>query len=210
MKKRTNVVIAILLAAILAAGCGSSKGGVQEKAMKTEDTENETEGIPDVSDASSADADISDESDAGAVDADIRTDENGADTGSVAQISLDNAEGSLVYVRHEVVKNYNGADAVRIYFTYTNKSEETKTAQSTFYPQVFQNGVECDFTIGDLMETNEASDNLTKELMKDASIEVAFLYELQDTVNPVVLRVNDHSVENFWEGVYQEQELALQ
>lgn len=197
MKKRTHVVIAILLAAMLAAGCGSSKGGVQDKGVKTEDTENETEGISDASDASAADADIS-------------TDENGADTGSVAQISLDNAEGSLVYVRHEVVKNYNGADAVRIYFIYTNKSEETKTAQSTFYPQVFQNGVECDFTIGDFMETNEASDNLSKELMKDASLEVAFLYELQDTVNPVVLKVNDHSAENFWEGVYQEQELALQ
>ena len=128
----------------------------------------------------------------------------------VEQINLDNAEGSLIYIRHELAQDYNGSNAVRIYFTYTNKSDETKTAQSTFYPQVFQNGVECEFTMGDFMKENEAESNLSKELMKDASLEVAFLYTLQDTVNPVVLRVNDQSAENFLDGIYQEQELALQ
>lgn len=128
----------------------------------------------------------------------------------VEQINLDNIEGSLIYVRHELAQDYNGSSAVRIYFTYTNKSDETKTAQSTFYPQVFQNGVECEFTMSDFMETNEAESNLSKELMKGASLEVAFLYTLQDTVNPVVLKVNDYSAENFLDDIYQEQELALQ
>ena len=81
----------------------------------------------------------------------------------VEQINIENTEGSLVYVRHELTKDYNGADAVRIYFTYINKSAETKTAQSTFYPQVFQNGIECGFTAGDFMDPNEAESNLSKE-----------------------------------------------
>lgn len=128
----------------------------------------------------------------------------------VEQINLENAEGSLVYVRHEIAKDYNEADAVRIYFIYTNRSDETKTAQSTFYPQVFQNGIECDFTSGDFMEPNEAESNLAKELMKDSSLEVAFIYTLQDVSNPVILKVNDQSADNLFKDIYQEQELALQ
>lgn len=128
----------------------------------------------------------------------------------VEQINIENTEGSLVYVRHELTKDYNGADAVRIYFTYTNKSAETKTAQSTFYPQVFQNGIECGFTTGDFMEPNEAESNLAKELMKDSSLEVAFIFTLQDITNPIILKVSDQSEENLFDNIYQEQELALQ
>lgn len=128
----------------------------------------------------------------------------------VEQINIENTEGSLVYARHELTKDYNGADAVRIYFTYTNKSAETKTAQSTFYPQVFQNGIECGFTTGDFMEPNEAESNLAKELMKDSSLEVAFIFTLQDITNPVILKVSDQSEENLFDNIYQEQELALQ
>ncbi len=128
----------------------------------------------------------------------------------VEQINIENTEGSLVYVRHELTKDYNGADAVRIYFTYINKSAETKTAQSTFYPQVFQNGIECGFTAGDFMDPNEAESNLSKELMKDSSLEVAFIFTLQDITNPVVLKVTDQSPENLFDDIYQEQELSLQ
>ena len=155
------------------------------------------------------------ETDAGAVKEEDTTGEEGAEEDApantrVEQINLENAEGSLVYVRHEIAKDYNEADAVRIYFTYTNRSDETKTAQSTFYPQVFQNGIECDFTSGDFMEPNEAESNLAKELMKDSSLEVAFIYTLQDVSNPVILKVNDHSADNLFKGIYQEQELVLQ
>ena len=60
------------------------------------------------------------------------------------------------------------------------------------------------------METNEAEENLSKEVMKDASLEIAFMYGLQDLSNPVILKVSDHSLDNIWDGIYQEQEPALQ
>ena len=60
------------------------------------------------------------------------------------------------------------------------------------------------------MEPNEAESNLAKELMKDSSLEVAFIYTLQDVSNPVILKVNDHSADNLFKGIYQEQELVLQ
>ena len=58
------------------------------------------------------------------------------------------------------------------------------------------------------MEPNEAESNLAKELMKDSSLEVAFIYTLQDVSNPVILKVNDQS--DLFKDIYQEQELALQ
>lgn len=60
------------------------------------------------------------------------------------------------------------------------------------------------------MEPNEAESNLAKELMKDSSLEVAFIYTLQDVSNPVILKVNDQSADNLFKDIYQEQELALQ
>lgn len=191
LKKRRNWIIAVLMMSVLTA-CGGEGGTSQKEPIEQEvknDAQEDQEQIT--------------------VD-EAGTEENGGGETDAGQIDLNNEEGSLIYVRHEVVKDYNGADAVRIYFTYTNKSEETKTVQSTFYPQAFQNGIECDMTFRDFMETNEAEENVSKELMKDASLEVAFMYVLQDVTNPVLLKVSDHSLENIWDGIYQEQELALQ
>lgn len=190
MKKRLLVVMLATSMVLSLSACGGGKdSGSGEEGKKEENTES-TEDAGNKEDET-ADAEEQDET-------------------KVEQINLVNEEGSLVYVRHELTKDYNGADAVRIYFTYTNKLDEAKSAQLAFYPQVFQNGVECEFTIGDLQETNEASSNLSKEVMKDTSLEVAFIYTLQDTVNPVTLKVTDYSTENILKDIYQEQELALQ
>ena len=191
LKKRKNLMITVLMMAVLTA-CGSDGGISQKEPIRQEIKNNTEENQEDI---------LTDE---------METEENEGSETQVGQINLDNSEGSLIYVRHEIVKDYNGADAVRIYFTYTNRSDETNTAQSTFYPQAFQNGIECEFTFGEFTETNEAESNLSKQLMKDSSLEVAFLYTLQDLSNPVTLKVNDQSADNLFEGIYQQQELILQ
>ncbi len=201
LKKRRTWIIAVLMMSVLTA-CGS-EGGTSQKEPIEQEVKNDLQ-----EDQEQIIADEAGAEDNGAGETGVE--ENGGGETDSGQIDLNNEEGSLIYVRHEVAKDYNGADAVRIYFTYTNKSEETKTVQSTFYPQVFQNGVECEMTFRDFMETNEAEENVSKELMKDASLEVAFMYVLQDVTNPVLLKVSDHSLENIWDGIYQEQELALQ
>ena len=183
MKKKLLMMIIAMLAMISIWGCSDSDA--PDSGGKAEETDAEDDKEEDTTGEEGAEEDAS------------------ANT-RVEQINLE------VYVRHEITKDYNEADAVRIYFTYTNRSDETKTAQLTFYPQVFQNGIECDFTSGDFMEPNEAESNLSKELMKDSSLEVAFIYTLQDVSNPVILKVNDHSADNLFKGIYQEQELVLQ
>ncbi len=131
----------------------------------------------------------------------------GASGGAVEKISMDNAEGTLVYTSHEIAQDYDGNPAIRIYFDYTNKKDEPSMAQMTFYPQVFQNGVECDMAFS--MEQNEAQSNATKNIQTGTTLNVAFIYTLSDVENPVTLVVNDHSAENLFNNVKQEQELTL-
>lgn len=130
-------------------------------------------------------------------------------TGKVDKVSVDCAEGTLTYKKHEVINDeYDGSPLLLVYFDYTNKKEETSYSQMTFNAQVFQNGVECDTYFNDL--ENEALTNSTKEIQKDTTLEIAYMFKLQDNTNPVTLKVTDQSVENLMNNYSQEQELALQ
>lgn len=129
-------------------------------------------------------------------------------TGAVDKISLDNSEGSLVYTKHEVATDYDGNPALLVYFDYTNAKKETSYAQLTFYPQAFQNGVECEMAF--MMDDNESISNAAKEIQTGTTLNVAFAYTLQDTESPVTLKVTDQSAENLLDDIYQEQELNLQ
>ena len=95
MKKKIVAALLVLLIMVLTCGCGDSGS-----------------------------ADLDETENAAKTNAVEKEEEPAAET-KVEQINLDNAEGSLVYARHELAQDYNGTDAVRIYFTYTNKSDET-------------------------------------------------------------------------------------
>ena len=133
--------------------------------------------------------------------------EAAAATTTVDQINLDNSEGTLVYTMHELSEDYDGNPAIIVYFDYTNKKDDTSFAHAIFYPQVFQNGVECEMGIS--LDDNEALSNASKEIQKDTTLNVAYIYTLQDTESPVTLKVTDQSSENLLNDVYQEQELTL-
>lgn len=137
-----------------------------------------------------------------------KKDEEKQKTGKVDKIALDNKEGTLTYVKHEVTKDYDGKPAIMIYFDYTNKQDEASSAQMTFYPQAFQNGVECEMAMS--LEDNEALQNTSKDIQKGTTINIAFIYSLQDTTKPVTLKVSDQSADNLLDDIEQEQELALQ
>lgn len=133
--------------------------------------------------------------------------ENAVAETKVDCINLDNSEGTLKYTNHELSEDYEGNPVIIAYFDYTNKKDETSYSQMTFYPQAFQNGVECD--MGILMDENEAYENATKEIQKDTTLNVAFVFSIKDT-SPVTLKVTDQSEENLFNNIYQEQELTLQ
>lgn len=185
MKKKIVAVMLVSMMILSLAACGKSSAPASNDNNKTEATAPTKE--------------------------EKKTKEKKEASGKVEQINLDNSEGSLVYSKHEATTNYDDLPAVRVYFNYTNKSSETKSAQSTFFSQVFQNGVECDITMsGDYENPNAADQNLSKELQSGTTIEVAFMFLLQDATSPVTVKVSDRSEENISKDVYQEQELAMQ
>ena len=124
-----------------------------------------------------------------------------ASSGKVESISLDNSEGTLKYTGFEMSTDYDGNNAIIVYYDYTNKKEETSYVYETFYAQAFQNGVECDMAM--LLDAPEAYSNLSKEIQPGTTLEVAFPYVLQDTTNPVDLEVQAMS-EMFSDKVYKQ------
>ena len=94
MKKRIAMAAITLLTMLSICGCIESGSDLKEDEKATEtNVEQNTE-----EDAEGEDT----------------PEETTTETTQVEQINLENAEGSLVYVRHEVIKDYNGSDAIRI------------------------------------------------------------------------------------------------
>lgn len=124
---------------------------------------------------------------------------------SVSKVSMDQEKGGLIYVKHQLVKDYEEEPAILIYFDYTNKGKDASTAQDVFYPQVFQNGIECEMTLP--LDDDKAIQNASKEVRPDTKISVGFIYRLEDAASPVTLKVSDTST---LDELYQEQELLLE
>lgn len=128
--------------------------------------------------------------------------------GKVDAIDLNNEDGKLVYSKHEVSVDSDGNPAIRVYFTFTNNAEKSQPGSYIYDVKCFQNGVELDTGYADWDTPNEAEDNLYKSVQKDTSIEIAYLFTLDDETSEVTLQVTDYS--NYDEDIYQEQALALQ
>ena len=111
--------------------------------------------------------------------------ETSADPTTPINIKCD--EGSLEYLSYELTNDFDGAPLILIHFNFTNNSSESTTAQMVFYPQVFQNGIQCD--MGGTREENDAIRNLSRSIQTGTTLEVAFPYVLQDTENPVDLEI---------------------
>lgn len=124
----------------------------------------------------------------------------------VDKINMDNDEGTLTYVKAKSA-DYEGNPAVLVYFDYTNKKSESSTAFDTFYVQVFHDGIECEMGISE--NENEAESNLSKDIQKGKTIQIAVLYVLKDSKSPITLKVTDQSAKNLLDGIYQEQEIKI-
>ncbi len=125
----------------------------------------------------------------------------------VDKINIDNSEGTLTYTKHETMNDEANGPLIRIYFDYTNKKADATSAQGIFYPQVFQEGIECDLTT--TFDDNKAEDNAYKDIQKGTKVQIAFVYSLDNLESPVTLKVSDQSSDNLLSNIYQEQELSL-
>jgi len=120
--------------------------------------------------------------------------------GNVDSIQMDTESEVLIYVKHEVVEDYQGEPALLVYFEYTNKRDKPST--SSIYPQLFQDGVECDSAV--IRGNNESKSNRSKDIQKGVTIDIAQAFSLRSDTDGVLLRVQEG-----YGGNYQEQVLSL-
>ena len=89
-------------------------------------------------------------------------------------------------------KDYDGADAIILDYDFTNNSDETTSAMESLYFQLFQDGVELDFTIitGD---DNYDSDSYMKDIRPGVTLSCQCAYVLGNTTSPVEVEVKSIS-----------------
>lgn len=172
MKKKLVTLILAGAMAFSMTACGDTE--------ESTDTQTEAQAETDASAAESSDTEEAPEEEPAEAPVEEEAD-------PTAPVKVECDEGMLEYLSYEMISDYEGNPAILIHFNYTNNSDQSAMAQSYFYPQLFQNGVECEMAI--LSDSPEAYSNLIKEIQPGTTLEVGFPYTLQDTTNPVDLEV---------------------
>lgn len=87
----------------------------------------------------------------------------------------------VTYIKHELSTDYDGNPCLILYYTYTNKSDEPKSAMgNSCYIKAYQNGIECDPATIPFDVKNTAIDNHLKNIMPGISLEVAEAFKISD------------------------------
>lgn len=100
---------------------------------------------------------------------------------------LDNSLCVAKFLRYDVTEDDTGNAALVLYFSYTNKSRTSTTAECSFYPQAFQNGIECEWAYVPGVKELE---NCYTNIQTGTTIDVAFACILTDMSN-VTVELND-------------------
>lgn len=115
----------------------------------------------------------------------------------VDAINIDNDEMSLKYEKYEIIDGTDNDDnpikELVAYFTFTNKTSTAVSAESAVSISAYQNGIELTNWITD---GNDAIENVNTEVMDGREIEVAFVFELEDTENPVKMQLENSYIED--------------
>ena len=92
------------------------------------------------------------------------------------------------YISHSTVKDYEGKNAIRIVFHYTNNDKSAQEFALAAYVMVFQNGVELDNAMLD--DYKKEDNNAIKKIKPGTAIKVASSFVLEDK-SDVQLEISD-------------------
>jgi hypothetical protein len=91
----------------------------------------------------------------------------------------------MTLLNAEVIKDYKGKPAIRIYFDFTSNSDENISAMFSTMTTAFQKGVELDTAM--VLDSNEFVSNYQKNIKKGVTLRCAVTFLLTDSVSPVTL-----------------------
>ena len=136
----------------------------------------------------------------------VSTNENNS-AEKVDLINIDTSEISLKYTNYEIKENtdYDGNTKKQlvVYFDFTNKMKEPMSSGSGFSSKAFQGGIELRASGG-----ADFLNDMTK--IKDgATINVGFLFDLNDTETPVEIEISNGIQFKGTENFVQQQEIVL-
>lgn len=137
----------------------------------------------------------------------VSTNENNS-AEKVDLINIDTSEISLKYTNYEIKENtdYDGNTKKQlvVYFDFTNKMKEPMSSGSGFSSKAFQGGIELRASGG-----ADFLNDMTK--IKDgATINVGFLFDLNDTETPVEIEISNGIQFKGTENFVQQQEIVLE
>ena len=100
------------------------------------------------------------------------------------------SDQSLIFEKYSLTKDWEGNDAIGLYYTYTNNKNQSDVAGAAAYFKLFQNGrgLEISGMSYDNPEI-ELINNVYKSVRDGASIEVLYVYTLLDMANPIDIEV---------------------
>ena len=115
----------------------------------------------------------------------------GKDKGDPNEIVI--GDYTAYYTHSEFVTDYDGDDAIAIYFDFTNNSDEDASFLWSMYYTLTQNGAEMEQATVFLSE--DSFDTLFDAAMEDVApgemLEVALTYKLADKTAPVEIDFSD-------------------
>ena len=128
------------------------------------------------------------ESQLGLSASDIPTDDASADSEESGDLVFESDDCSLWYRDFEIVKDYQGGDAIVLYFDFVNGSDRNRAAMMTFNVQVFQNGKETGLAVV-TQQIPEYNDSVAQVMPGADPVRVAFISKLED-LSDVIVRVS--------------------
>ncbi len=87
--------------------------------------------------------------------------------------------------------DYEGKKVVIVNYGYTNLSENATSFMTAVEAEVYQNGVGLNEAYILDESANYSSDNQTKEIKKDAALDVEVAYELNDEITEIEVEVTE-------------------
>lgn len=123
----------------------------------------------------------------------------------LSTIDMSVSDGTITYAKYELTNGPDNEKGIRVYYTYTHKSDQVGYPDSTFDVKAFQNNEELEWAY--TWSGNDCEDNMQKGIQKDETLEVAKQYKLQNTTSPVTLHVNEFA--NYNNKNYQEMVIEI-
>lgn len=94
---------------------------------------------------------------------------------------------------YQLVKNYDGEDAIAITYDFTNNSSEATSFDVACMYTIFQDGIELEYTSVYIDEDSFTmmDENTMKEIQPGKTLEVTTTSKLNDLTNPVDVEVEE-------------------